>query len=217
MSEEKEKSIRIEEIRALFVLGLLAVLASIRTQTINATVGQSSLPLNPIIDVTITLMSLYALFMVFGFSKDMVGETVADMFRSLALGILLINFIILVVYGFIIAIGFYQIRLFWMIVLISLPISFVVYRKYREKRKIRSKNGGKKLSPEDKLRVFGGTLSGVGVVISMLMVTIYSPEQFLWVFSALGVVLILVWLYFASKEPKSEKELLRSEKNTSVP
>jgi hypothetical protein len=64
MSEEVKGS-KLEEIRAFFVLGLLAVLASIRTQSIAAPIGSTTLPLNPIIDTMILLMSLYALLMVF--------------------------------------------------------------------------------------------------------------------------------------------------------
>ena len=204
--DEKDKSKRNEEIRALFVLGLLAVLASIRTQTINANVGQSAFPLNPIIDMTILLMSLYALLMVFAFSKDMVGETVSDMCRSLALGFLLINFMYLVVYGALFAVSFYQIRLFWMIPIFLIPVSYVVYKKIEEKRKDRSKKEeSERLSIEEKLRIFSTTLSGMGVVISFLMVTVYSPEQFLWLFSVTGTILMVLWLYCITKAPKPEQ------------
>ena len=85
MSKERviEKN---EQVRAIFVLGLLAVLASIRTQnaTIMATIGNQE-PFNiiGIIDAMIILMSFYALFMIFGYSKDMVGESIADSFKHL--------------------------------------------------------------------------------------------------------------------------------------
>ena len=112
MSKEV-KDIRSEEIRALFVLGLLAVLASIRTQSINAVIGKTTLPLNPIINITIILMSFYALFMVFGVSRDMIGENLAVMFKSLALAVLLMNFVLLMFFGIVYAVAFYQNRLLW--------------------------------------------------------------------------------------------------------
>ena len=58
-------------------------------------------------------MSFYALFMVFGVSRDMIGENLAVMFKSLALAVLLMNFVLLMFFGIVYAVAFYQNRLLW--------------------------------------------------------------------------------------------------------
>jgi hypothetical protein len=79
VSSEHSRETKKEEIRGIFVLGLLAVLASVRVQysTMMVNIGRSSFEAIVFLDFTIVLWSFYALFMVFGLSEDMIGKTVA--------------------------------------------------------------------------------------------------------------------------------------------
>lgn len=90
---------RKDEIRALFIFGLLAVFASIRVQysELQVTLGYGTVNLVPIIDDILMLWSLYAFFMVIGLSGDIVGKTVANMFRDISRFFLQWSYIILAV------------------------------------------------------------------------------------------------------------------------
>jgi hypothetical protein len=203
---EDRKGSRIEEIRALFILGLLAVLASVRTQTINAPTQAGSFPLNPIIDITIMFMSLYALFMVFGYSKDLIGETVATIFRSIAIQFVILNFVLLITYGIIYAIEFYQSRFLWMIVLIAIPCIYagiLKIRSYSGKKKEEPKS---ELSLEQKLLLIIKMLAGFGIVISALMIANYASEEMVPYFFMTGATFMVFWLIAASLIKKQKEE-----------
>jgi 4-hydroxybenzoate polyprenyltransferase len=116
-------------------LGFLAVLASVRSQSINAVVGQNTYPLNPLIDTTLLLMSLYAIFMVFAYSKDMIGESFAQTFKTLALGVLSLSFMVLIVFGVFYGVVLYQNRLIYLVGVIAVPIAYLSYVKINEIRK----------------------------------------------------------------------------------
>lgn len=198
-----------EQIRAIFVLGLLAVLASIRTQngTLMATIGkQSPFDLMGIIDAMIILMSFYALFMIFGYSKDMMGESIANSFKHMARAFLVMNFALLVGIGVILGIAYYQNRLLWFFGVIAVPLAYSIYlevKKWRIKatKTIHSKEGRKSI---------GFLALSLGLGFSMLEIGYYSPEQFIPIFFVIAVVCIIILLYFSSKlkveEGKQEKE-----------
>lgn len=86
LTREQSSDIKKEEIRGLFVLGLLAVLASVRLQynSLMVNIGQGSFNLLVFFDFTIVFWSLYAVFMVFGLSADMLGKTSWRMYRHCA-------------------------------------------------------------------------------------------------------------------------------------
>jgi hypothetical protein len=88
---------RKEEVRGLFVLGLLAVFASIRVQYSSFMVqfGQLSLDIIPLLNVIVVLWSLYAFFMVLGLSEDIIGKIAAEAFRQNSKTFLLYNFLLL--------------------------------------------------------------------------------------------------------------------------
>ncbi|MGD6805352.1 MAG: hypothetical protein ACQCN4_00095 [Candidatus Bathyarchaeia archaeon] len=199
---KKNETEKNEQIRAIFVLGLLAVLASIRTQnaTIMASMGNQE-PFNiiGIIDVMILLMSFYALFMIFGYSKDMVGESIADSFKHLARAFLVMNFALLVGIGFILGLAYYQSRLLWFFVVISVPIGYATFLKIKElkiKRTVNSKEGKKSIA-------FLAVSLGLG--FSMLEIGYYSPEQYVPIFVATAIFCIVILIYFSNKEKLKQK------------
>ena len=203
MSEEEPKGNRLEEIRAFFVLGLLAVLASVRTQIINVPSKIGTISLNPVIDFTIVFMSLYAICMVFGYSKDLVGKGIASFFRSIAVQFLFLNFVLLAFFGLVYAFALYQSRFIWMVLFIAIRSCYVAYLKIRQWRKKRTKEADvPKLSIRAKLWVLGQTLGGTGVVVCALMISYYAPEQLVWVFFVEGCVVMFEWLWFVSVKPK---------------
>ncbi len=77
-----------EEIRGLFTLGLLAVVASLRIQylgrLITIPVSERVVDLTPLFDSTIILWSLYAFFMMLGVSDDILGEKGARALRFIS-------------------------------------------------------------------------------------------------------------------------------------
>lgn len=123
-----KESLRHEEIRGLFIFGLLAVLASIRIQysstntQMTVQLGYGSFNILPILDNIILLWSLYAFFMVLGLSEDVIGKGISESFRALAKVFLQWNFIILGTLS--IPIGFlaYGERFFYVIYLVVLTV-----------------------------------------------------------------------------------------------
>lgn len=205
--EKEAKSTRTEEIRALFVLGFLAVLASVRNQAISVVVGQSTISLNQIIDTTILLMSLYAVFMIFGFSKDMIGESTAAIFKSLALLVLLLNFVILTFFGILYGVSYFQSRLVWLLGITALPIAYAFILKFNEIRKKRSKDKRKKIRFIDIVKL----ISVSGFVICFLWVGYYSPEEHIWIFFVGGFTSMAVMIFL---DYKIKKDKLRLENDS---
>jgi len=123
---------RTEEIRALFIFGLLAVLASFRVSSassLEVVFPYGQINLLPIIDEIIVLWSLYAFFMVLGLSKDSIGITASNAFRGaskvfLQISYILLAFILLPV-GFV-AYGF-RFVLMLLLIVVTLAIGFLLY------------------------------------------------------------------------------------------
>jgi hypothetical protein len=195
---------RNEEIRAFFVLGLLAVLASIRVQnsSITAHLGNQPLDLIPIIDVMILFMSFYALFMIFGYSKDMLGEDLANAFIGMARAFLIMNFTILLVWAALIGVAYYQNRLIWFFGILALPIVYLIYRKLKT-LKIRSIN----LHSKKERRSIALTVAFLGIVISVLEISYYSEKEFVPLYFILGGVSMVVYLYLTDQiEAEKQKK-----------
>jgi hypothetical protein len=88
-----------EEIRGLFTLGLLAVVATVRIQYLDREI---TIPINgtqyvitPFFDVMIGLWSLYAFFMVLGISDDIIGEKASKVLRRISRYYLYCSYILL--------------------------------------------------------------------------------------------------------------------------
>lgn len=138
MSKELSKGTKKEEIRGLFVLGLLAVLASVRVQysTMMVNIGQSSFDIIVFFDLTIVLWSFYAFFMIFGLSEDMIGKTMASVCIDTAKAFLTVNFLALFTLGFLFTYSAYQTRFLWALGLVGFfgLLFFIVKFKKRKKR-----------------------------------------------------------------------------------
>jgi len=86
-----------EELRGLFVLGLLAVVASIRIQSkeVSMIIEEKSYDVVLFLDIMLIMWSFYAFFMVLGFSEDIIGKKSASMFREVSTNYLYFSFVIL--------------------------------------------------------------------------------------------------------------------------
>jgi len=103
MSDPSEKPTSIhlgrEEIRGLFTLGLLAVVASIRIQyqdrEMTVPINGTNYVVTPFFDWMIFLWSFYAFFMVMGISDDIIGEKTSSIFRRMSRYYLYFSFLTL--------------------------------------------------------------------------------------------------------------------------
>jgi hypothetical protein len=149
-----DNSRSVEEIRGLYVLGLLAVLASIRVQqsTMNIIIGTNEFSVLPFLDITILLWSLYAFFMVLGFSEDIIGKRFSSAMKETARLYLILSFIMLALLSIMLAIFAYGIRLLWeSVLLIAVGIGLLVSKatkipSFRIPSKINFRNIGKKIA-----------------------------------------------------------------------
>lgn len=137
MTKEQSSDTKKEEIRGLFVLGLLAVLASIRVQysTLTVTIGQTSLNVSVFLDFTIVLWSFYAFFMVFAFSGDMLGETISAVCKDVAKMFLQLNFVVLSVLGLVYGFSAYPTRMPWAFVLVGILLGFQLINRVRTRKR----------------------------------------------------------------------------------
>lgn len=133
-------SLKNEEIRGLFVLGLLAVLASIRIQSGNIhyfyTIGRLTFDVISLLDFIIATWSFYAFFMVVGLSEDVVGKTISDTSRGISKLFLYVSFITLAIFSSIIFYFAYQSSMPYFLVLIIIPILFGLFNKLRKSKKL---------------------------------------------------------------------------------
>ncbi len=148
---------RTDEIRALFIFGLLAVLASIRVSS--STITEITFPygkvnITPVIDEIIVLWSLYALFMIIGLSGDVVGKSLASSIRAVSNIFLQLSYIYLAIFLIPIGLVAFGIRFILLLLLftIALAIGFLLYlykkdfgwkkiREYFRRDKNKSING----------------------------------------------------------------------------
>src|SRR4030042_3355009 len=111
--------LRTEEVRGLFVLGLLAIMIVVRYQNskLPVAIGSITFDLVPILDITIMLWSIYAFMMVLGLSGDVIGKPLADSFWEMAKTFLRFNFMLLAFLSTLLAYFAYPTRLPWIFVL----------------------------------------------------------------------------------------------------
>lgn len=184
-----------EEIRGLFVLGLLAVLSSIRVQheEIWVTIGQASFNIIPWLDITITLWSLYAFFMVVGLSGDIIGETTSEISRELSKVFLQFNFVILGLLSSMLAYLAFPTRLPWALVLLSILILYVVIKRLKRPQRKSLKLDFKKMVKSNLLRFLG-----IAVLFCLVIIVFSSEEQY--VFPAFLAGSVITAIYIAIRE-----------------
>lgn len=195
-----ERDFRHEEIRGLFVLGLLAVLSSIRIQNekMMVPIGDLSFNIVPLLDITIILWSFYAFFMVFGLSEDMIGKTASNIFREAAKMFLYLNFIVLVFLSLLLGYIAYPTRLPWALGLLAILILYAMRAKLREIRRKPVKINIKKIVESN----LSGIL-GITILVCFVMIMFGVYEELVIPFFIIGCVAVLGWL--ATLEKKKQK------------
>lgn len=203
---------RKEEIRGLFVLGLLAVFASIRVQYSSFMVQFGQLPLDiiPILNIIIIFWSLYAFFMVLGLSEDVIGKTAASAFRQNSKSFLLYNFVLLaVLLGFFGIIGFP--KAVYLLALVFVLASYYIIAKLFEKREKTKKNKArkKKLTKKESLERLQG-FSAIAILICSTVVFYVENEIVAYSVFVVGLVAIFLFAYFQEKKKdiKNKEQLL---------
>jgi hypothetical protein len=95
--ESQRSYFKREELRGLFVLGLLAVVASVRIQSKNITfiINGNPYDVAVFLDIMLITWSFYAFFMILGLSEDIIGKKSADLFREVSTQYLYLSFVIL--------------------------------------------------------------------------------------------------------------------------
>jgi len=184
-----------EEIRGLFILGLLAVLTSVRVQysTMTVTIGQNSFDVVVFFDLTIVFWSFYAFFMVFGLSEDMLGKAIAEGCRGIAAAFLQFDFLALSVLGLLFAYYAYPTRLPWALGLLGLFALLASFRKLRMREKKPIKIEWKKL--------LKSSLSPLLIAIlffSLMFIMLSVNEQVIIPSFVVGCVAVVIW--FAVRE-----------------
>lgn len=201
MSKKKSSKdgFRKEEIRGLFVLGLLAVLSSIRVQNdeMMVSIGQISFNIIPFLDITIILWSFYAFFMVFGLSEDIIGKTASNVFREAAKMFLYFNFLVLVSLSLLLGYIAYPTRLPWALGLLSILILYAICVKLREIRRKSVKINIKKIVESN----LSGIL-GITILICFVMIMFGVHEELVIPFFVIGCVAILGWLAMQGKKKR---------------
>jgi hypothetical protein len=135
--DSTEQNDRREEIRGIFVLGLLAALVTVRIQNakIMVTIGQVTLDAVLFLDATIVLWSFYAFFMVLGLSEDIVGESMAAGFRQSARTFLTLYFIMMAIFALIFGFYAYPTRLIYALGLLGILGAYVVWERLKSFKK----------------------------------------------------------------------------------
>jgi hypothetical protein len=177
-----------EEIRGLFVLGLLAVLVTVKTQQskIEILINQNLQDVTPFLDVTIMSWSLYAFFMVLGLSDDVIGKSVAGSFKEVATAFLYLNFIVL---GFLsLLLGFIALptRMPWFLILLGILALGVGIGKLGKFRKL-SKSSVVNFGKENALQFLM-----IAMALCFLFVLFINDERLVVPFFIVGSVLIIV-------------------------
>ncbi|MEM3490046.1 MAG: hypothetical protein QXO75_10405 [Nitrososphaerota archaeon] len=203
--EASKSELRVEEIRGLFVLGLLAVLATIRLQRdkMIVTIGQVSFDIIPLLDITIVLWSFYAFFMVLGLSEDIIGKTTSEAFRNLSKTFLSIDFALLAMISLIASLQaflafFYAFptRSLLILILITIIISYKIHAPL------------KKLKPTIVIMPFSELLIIMMtiVLVFVIMLIIIFPEQYVVPIFLIGVFFELIYIIAERKIKKTRNK-----------
>lgn len=186
-----------EELRGLFVLGLLAVLASIKVQSneIMVTVGQLTFNIIPFLDITIILWSFYAFFMVLGLSGDILGETTSKMFIETSKMFLQFNFIALAFLSLVLGYAAYPTRLPYALGLLSIFVFYAIAKKLNEF----SKKKPRKLNLKKILKANLLPLLGIVMLFCFVMILFGTYEIFVVPSFILGCVAITLYIAISEK------------------
>lgn len=206
---------RIEEVRGLFVLGLLAVVASIRIQNTEIILAFNGDGFNVTIflDVMIFLWSFYAFFMVLGQSTDMFEEKISSAFKQTSRQLLMLSFIILTILGSALFYDMYPTRAPWVLPFIVLGLGYYIVKKaYRivvnSRKKLSSDEFELKKSLSNKWVEFKATAYQYFLSLCMvcLILVIYGNyEEWVIPSSIIGAIFLVLYLIFKDRKTRNEK------------
>jgi hypothetical protein len=217
--DESEKPTRVylgrEEIRGLFILGLLAVITAIRIQYM-ALNREITIPINgtqyivtSFFDVMIILWSLYAFFMVLGISDDIIGEKASRGLRRISRYYLYVSFLFL---GFLAIVFYYSIYPLQAIGLSVFAVAILVYwfakRIYMLAKKIIEKG----LSVKSLARKLINYLKsewyqflGSVAFVCLLLVLFGTHNEFIIPSSIIGSIFLILFLIMRDRKIHSKK------------
>ena len=213
-NEQSEKVSRNEEIRAIFIFGLLAVFAYVKVQypTLTLTYPNGSFNLVPLINIIIIFWSLYALFMVLGLSEDTIGKSFANIFRSGSKLFLQYSFMFMGIFSFLFGLIVYGLRI--LLALFIVLTALIVGLYVRSNKKTNRSNKG--LSLKDLKEYFKSgkvkkdlpLISGLVFLFSIIVILYYPESWFassVIIFIAFVVAVVTVSLFIAFQKTKDDK------------
>lgn len=201
-----------EEIRGLFTLGLLAIVASIRIQNKEITITVSGTPYNVTVflDVMLILWSFYAFFMVLGLSDDIIGENASKTFRRISKYYLYFSYFMLAS----LAMGFYytvyHIRAIGLLVFGFAALLYwsakkiYLWTKKVQKVRLSAKSLWKKSFKWLKSEWYQFLFSGF--FVCLLLAVAGTHEEFVIVSSIIGSIFLILFLIARDRKKKTESE-----------
>jgi hydrogenase nickel incorporation protein HypA/HybF len=100
------------------------------------------------------------------------------------------------------SIAYYQNRLLWFLGILAIPVVYLTYRKLKT---LKIKMINLKSKKEKKSLVL--TIVLLGLMVSILEISYYSSEELIPFFFILGVVCMIIFLYFSAKAETEQKKL----------
>jgi len=157
-------------------------------------IGQISLDLIPLLDMTIALWSLYAFFMVLGLSEDVFGKALSNLSRETAKAFLGLNFLLLIFLSFLVFYSGFPTRLPWALGLILILILYRAIKSLRKQRKSLLKINFKKIV---KSNILG--LLMMSFILCVILTIFVRDEQQVIPYFIVGLVAILIYITIKEK------------------
>lgn len=207
-SNQQEEVSRSEEVRAIFIFGLLAVFAYVKTQykTLTLTYSYGSFNLIPLINILIILWSMYAFFMVLGLSEDTIGK-IAYSFKQGSKMFLQFSFMLLGVFAVLFGFIVYGLRLLYgLAIILGVLIASLVIYLHRRPKPLR-KGFGLVLSFRS-LKKYRALFLGLTFLTSITII-LYYPNSWLEssyvIFAFFIIALLSAALILAYQDRKIDK------------
>jgi len=204
MSEKESSSsyFRREEIRGLFVLGLLAVIASVRIQNdeVMVIIGENSYDVVIFLHVMRFLWSFYAFFMVLGLSEDIIGKKASSTFRETSTNYLYFSFLFLAFLSILLVYSAYPTRTPWALGFLPVLIAYFVIKRLRKIRRPLKFSVGH-FATRVKSNLYQLFLSAF--LVCFLMVMFGKYEEYVIPSFIIGSVMLISFLIAREKIKKS--------------
>jgi len=196
-----------EELRGLFVLGLLAVIASIRIQSDEITIAieQKSYEVTIFLDIMLFLWSFYAFFMVLALSEDIIGKNLSNMFREVSATYLYLSFAILAILSTVLLYAVYPTRTPWVLGFLPVLLAYWLIKKLKRKRrplKHSLKESSKDLWNRMKSNLYQFLFSVF--FVCLLLIMFGTHEEFVIPSFVIGSVALIGFLIARKKLKKSD-------------